>query len=55
MKQYKLIQVALLAILLFGWAGCSQIEEEVPGNARNGIVLNVTDTGLISNEPTTRT
>ncbi len=55
MKQYKLIQVALLAILLFGWAGCSQIEEEVPGNARNGIVLNVTDTGLISNEPSTRT
>lgn len=55
MKQYKLIQVALLAILLFGWAGCSQNEEEVPGNARNGIVLNVTDTGLISNEPSTRT
>ena len=39
MKQYKLIQVALLAILLFGWAGCSQNEEEVPGNVRNGIVL----------------
>ena len=38
MKQYKLIQVALLAILLFGWAGCSQNEEEVPGNVRNGIV-----------------
>ena len=55
MKQYKLIQVALLAILLFGWAGCSQNEEEVPGNAQNGIVLNVTDTGLISNEPSTRT
>ena len=29
MKQYKLMQVALLAILLFGWAGCSQNEEEV--------------------------
>ena len=28
MKQYKLIQVALLAILLFGWAGCSQNEEK---------------------------
>ena len=55
MKQYKLIQVALLAILLFGWAGCSQNEEEVPGNVRNGIVLNVTDTGIISNEPSTRT
>ena len=46
MKQYKLMQVALLAILLFGWAGCSQNEEEVPGNVRNGIVLNVTDTGI---------
>lgn len=55
MKQYKLMQVALLAILLFGWAGCSQNEEEVPGNVRNGIVLNVTDTGIISNEPSTRT
>ena len=55
MKQYKLMQVALLAILLFGWVGCSQNEEEVPGNVRNGIVLNVTDTGIISNEPSTRT
>ena len=55
MKQYKFMQVALLTIMLFGWAGCSQNEEEVPGNVRNGIVLNVTDTGLISNEPSTRT
>lgn len=30
MKQYKFMQVALLTIMLFGWAGCSQNEEEVP-------------------------
>ena len=55
MKQYKLMQVALLTILLFGWAGCSQNEEEVPGDVWNGIVLDVTDTGMFNNEPSTRT
>ena len=50
MKQYKLMQVALLAILLFGWAGCSQNEEEVPGNVRNGIVLNRSEERRVGKE-----
>lgn len=55
MRQYKLIQVALLATLLLGWSGCSLNETEVPENAPNQVVLNVTDTGLNNSGATTRT
>lgn len=55
MRQYKLIQVALLATLLLGWSGCSLNETEVPENAPNQVVLNVTDIGLNNSGATTRT
>lgn len=55
MKQYNFLQIALLAIVLFSWAGCSQSEEDFSVNSQNGIILNVEDAGVMSNESSTRT
>ena len=54
MKQYKFIQKLLLAVLALGCASCSQ-DEETQVNQQNLVVLNVTDTGLVSSESQTRT
>lgn len=54
MKQYKFIQKLLLAVLALGCVSCSQ-DEETQVNQQNLVVLNVTDTGLVSSESQTRT